>query len=139
MSVAIARKVALEVLQRIEDADSYANLLLPRLLDKYKVDTRDSALAQELAFGTIRWKSTLEAIVLSAAGRKPGEIDADTMPVLILGAYQLLLTRVPIHAAINETVEQAKWVGNGKTSGLVNAVLRKVSAKKWNEWLEAPL
>jgi 16S rRNA (cytosine967-C5)-methyltransferase len=136
MSVAIARKVALEVLQRIEDADSYANLLLPRLLDKYKVDTRDSALAQELAFGTIRWKSTLEAIVLSAAGRKPGEIDADTMPVLILGAYQLLLTRVPIHAAINETVEQAKWVGNGKTSGLVNAVLRKVSAKKWNEWLD---
>ena len=135
MSVAIARKVALEVLQRIEEADSYANLLLPRLLEKYRVDARDSALAQELAFGSIRWKSTLEAVVLSAAGRAPGGIDADTMPVLVLGAYQLLLTRVPIHAAINETVEQAKWVGHGKTSGLVNAVLRKVAAKKWEEWV----
>lgn len=135
MSVAIARKVALEVLQRIEEADSYANLLLPRLLEKYRVDARDSALAQELAFGSIRWKSTLEAVVLSAAGRAPGEIDADTMSVLVLGAYQLLLTRVPIHAAINESVEQAKLIGHGKTSGLVNAVLRKVAAKKWEEWV----
>ena len=135
MPVAISRTVALEVLQRIEEADSYANLLLPKLLEKHRVDSRDSALAQELAFGSIRWKSTLEAIALSAAGRKPGDIDQPTMQVLVLGGYQLLHTRVPVHAAINESVEQAKSIGHGKTAGLVNAVLRKIAAKSWSEWL----
>jgi 16S rRNA (cytosine967-C5)-methyltransferase len=135
MSVAVARKVAMEVLQRIEAADSYANLLLPQLVGRYRLDTRDAALAQELAFGTIRRKSTLEALVLHAAGRKPGDIDSETMQVLILGAYQLLLTRVPTHAAINESVDQAKSVAHGRSSGLVNAVLRKVQGHSWESWL----
>ena len=135
MAVAVARRVALEVLQRIESADSYANLLLPQLVKRNRLDTRDAALAQELAFGSIRRKSTLEAIVLHAAGRNPGDIDFETMHVLVLGAYQLLLTRVATHAAINESVEQAKTVAHGKSSGLVNAVLRKVMSKSWDEWL----
>jgi 16S rRNA (cytosine967-C5)-methyltransferase len=135
MAVAVARRVALEVLQRIEGADSYANLLLPQLVKRNRLDTRDAALAQELAFGSIRRKSTLEAIVLHAAGRNPGEIDIETMQVLVLGSYQLLLTRVPTHAAINESVDQSKTVAHGKSSGLVNAVLRKVMAKTWDEWL----
>jgi 16S rRNA (cytosine967-C5)-methyltransferase len=137
MAVAVARRVALEVLQRIESADSYANLLLPQLVKRNRLDSRDAALAQELAFGAIRRKSTLEAIVLSASGRNPGDIDQETMQVLVLGAYQLLLTRGPTHAAINESVEQAKTVAHGKSSGLVNAVLRKVMAKSWDDWVQA--
>jgi 16S rRNA (cytosine967-C5)-methyltransferase len=135
MSVAIARRVALEVLQRIETADSYANLLLPQLVKRYRLDTRDAALAQELSFGTIRRKNTLEGLVLHAAGRNPGDIDSETMQILILGAYQLLLTRVPPHAAINESVDQAKSVAHGRSSGLVNAVLRKVQGHSWDAWL----
>jgi 16S rRNA (cytosine967-C5)-methyltransferase len=46
---------------------------------------------------------------------------------LYLGLYQILCTRIPVHAAISETVNAAKQLGFEPMSGLVNAILRRVS------------
>lgn len=40
---------------------------------------------------------------------------------------QILCTRIPVHAAISETVNAAKQLGFEPMSGLVNAILRHVS------------
>jgi 16S rRNA (cytosine967-C5)-methyltransferase len=51
--------------------------------------------------------------------------------ILRLGAYQLLyLERVPDSAAVDESVKLAHRYGHKGVAGLVNAVLRKISASK---------
>ena len=134
--VAVARVIALELLNRVFEDDAYANILMPQLLKAKRVDSRDAGLAQEIAYGTIRYKATLDAIICSATHRKIGDFDAAVLRVTELGAYQLLHTRVPVHAALNETVDQAKMILNGRASGLVNAALRRISEKNWQEWLD---
>ena len=134
--VAISRTIALELLDRVFAQDAYANILLPQLLKDKKVDSRDAGLAQEIAYGTIRYKGTLDSIISLATKRKIADFDPAVLRVIELGAYQLLHTRVAAHAALNETVDQSKGVLGGRASGLVNAALRRVSEKTWDEWLQ---
>ena len=134
--VAISRTIALELLDRVFAQDAYANILLPQLLKDKKVDSRDAGLAQVFAYGTIRYKGTLDSIISLATKRKIADFDPAVLRVIELGAYQLLHTRVAAHAALNETVDQSKGVLGGRASGLVNAALRRVSEKTWDEWLQ---
>src|SRR5205823_11356276 len=53
--------------------------------------------------------------------------------LLRLGAYQLLHTRVPAHAAVSATVDLAPR----RAAGFVNAVLRRVARQDWDAWLAA--
>ena len=134
MAIAIARQVALEVLLRVEADDAYANLLLNQLSTSKGLDSRNAALAQELAFGSLRRKNTLEAIINVVSSRPVEDLDPGIRAVLQLGVYQLLYTRIPVHAALNESVEQSKAFAGGKASGLVNASLRKVAQNEPEHW-----
>lgn len=134
MAIAIARQVALEVLLRVEADDAYANLLLNQLSTSKGLDSRNAALAQELAFGSLRRKNTLEAIINEVSSRPVEDLDPGIRAVLQLGVYQLLYTRIPVHAALNESVEQSKAFAGGKASGLVNASLRKVAQNELEHW-----
>lgn len=58
-----SRTVALELLFAVEFDEAYANLLLPKLLTASRLDERDSALAQELSFGTLRWQLFYDRII----------------------------------------------------------------------------
>ncbi len=56
--------------------------------------------------------------------------------MLRLGAYQVLRTRIPPHAAVATAVDLAPAVGQGRAGGFVNAVLRRVTAASWDEWVD---
>lgn len=127
--------MAFELLRRVEQEDAYANLLLPRLLEKSSISGRDAGFIQELAFGTIRQKEIYQSIIEKASGRSLSDIDPMALIVLRLGAYQILDMRVPDHAAVNESVELSKKYGSRSASGFVNAVLRNISKKSKTEWL----
>lgn len=133
------RKVAFDLLDRVQSDDAYANLLLPTLVSRAKLDSRDAAFVQELAFGTIRNWLLYEKILEQASGRKIDDIEPAAQIVLVLGVHQLLDMRVPTHAAINESVNLAKAKSSKGSVGFVNAVLRKVSLKSRNEWLDTLL
>lgn len=130
-----ARGVAYDLLLSVATQDSYANLLLPKLLNEAALDTRDAGFATELAFGTIRNQLFYQAIAARCAGRDVSEIDIDVLTLLELGSHQLLAMRVPSHAALSETVELAKRVLRANLVGFVNGVLRRVSEKSRDEWL----
>lgn len=120
-----ARKIALEVLARVDDG-AYANLALAELLNELdrtnSVDDRDKALATEFVYGTVRMRRACDWLVQRFVQRDP---DEETLRVLHLGAYQIRFTRVPSHAAVRETVAHApEW-----SQGFANAVLRKVAAE----------
>jgi 16S rRNA (cytosine967-C5)-methyltransferase len=106
------------------------------LLREARITGRDAAFATELTYGTLRNIGQLDAIVASAAGRPVERIDPPVRDALRLGAYQLLHTRVPAHAAVATTVDLAKAVAPG-AAGFANAVLRRIAEKDLPAWLAA--
>lgn len=128
------RSIAFELIRRVMEDDSYANLLLPKLLEDSKVDARDAGFIQELSFGTLRNKLFYEKIIVLASARSVKAIDQNALIVLLLGAHQLLGMRVPAHAAINESVNLAKSKVSKSAVGFVNAVLRRISERSKERW-----
>jgi 16S rRNA (cytosine967-C5)-methyltransferase len=114
--------------------DAYANLVLNEILRGMGLHGRDAAFATELTYGTLRALGTLDLIIASAAGRDVSRIDPPTRDALRLGAYQLLFTRVPAHAAVNQTVDLVRSVAPGAT-GFTNAVMREISSTDLEAWL----
>src|SRR5690606_16599515 len=102
------RHVAFDAIRAVSAEDAYANIALPKLLPATGLEGRDAALATELTYGTLRSLGTLEAILAAASGRDLDRLQADLVDALCLGAYQLLYTRVPVHAAVSTTVGLVK-------------------------------
>jgi 16S rRNA (cytosine967-C5)-methyltransferase len=127
--------VAADVVLAVDADEAFANLLLPRLLRERGLPTRDAAFATELCYGTLRWQGVLDEVVTAAAGRDVAGLDPPVRAVVRVGAYQLLHMRTPPHAAVHATVELARAMCGPKPVGLVNAVLRKVGAHDWPEWV----
>jgi 16S rRNA (cytosine967-C5)-methyltransferase len=102
---------------------AYSNLALARTIERAGLDARDATLASELAYGTIRRKISLDHALAPLLERPIETAPKPARSLLRLGAYQLLFTRIPAHAAVSETVELA----DGRHRGFVNAVLRRLS------------
>ncbi len=117
------REIAARILGKRRFSDEYTETLLERALAPARLSSADRGLTQELVFGIIRWQETLDWLIArKTQGReqKPGLQD-----LLRLGLYQIFwLDRIPDHAAVHETVEQAKRDGFGSQAGFINAVLR---------------
>ncbi|WP_088994787.1 RsmB/NOP family class I SAM-dependent RNA methyltransferase [Micromonospora echinaurantiaca] len=133
-AVDLPRYAAYEAVAAVHRDDAYANLVLPTILRDAGLTGRDAAFATELTYGTLRHLGTLDAILTAAAGRDVQRIDPPVRDALRLGAYQLLYTRVPAHAAVSSTVDLVRAVGPGAT-GFANAVLREVAGKDADAWV----
>ena len=115
-----ARAVARDALVRIEETDAYANLLLPTMLDRSRLDGRDRRFVTELVYGVTRMRRALDAALDPFVNR---DLEPTVRATLRLGAYQLLHAGVAPHAAVSATVA----VAPKRAQGLVNAVLRRVA------------
>jgi 16S rRNA (cytosine967-C5)-methyltransferase len=115
-----ARRVALDVLDRIDAEGAYANLALPSALERSGLDPRDRRFVTELVYGTTRMRRACDFLVDRYLAQPPTGRARNT---LRLGAYQVAFAGVPAHAAVSETVA----VAPKSVRGLVNAVLRKVA------------
>lgn len=130
-----ARQAALDVLRAVREDAAYANLALPALLRERGVTGRDAALATELTYGTCRALGQLDAIVASCGSRPQSELDGAVVDALRLGAYQLLHTRIPPHAAVSATVDLVRAGPRPGAAGYVNAVLRRVTEHDIDGWI----
>ena len=116
------RAQVVKTLLAVQNGQSLASVLNQHI---NIVSERDRSLYHELTLGCLRQWYGLKAITLPLLS-KPLDNEA-LESCLYLGLYQLLCTRIPAHAAISETVTAAKQLGFESMSGLVNAVLRRVS------------
>ncbi|WP_425546143.1 RsmB/NOP family class I SAM-dependent RNA methyltransferase, partial [Agromyces terreus] len=128
-----ARTVAFDVLEAVRRDEAYANLLLPARIRRARLGQADAALATELTYGTLRRQGYYDHVIAIAADRPADAIDPAVLDVLRLGVHQLLATRVPTHAAVNEQVDLVRRVAP-KAAGFVNAVLRTVSRTDAAAW-----
>ena len=131
------RRTAYQVIRQVNGADGYANLVLARTLRERGLRGRDAAFCTELVHGTLRWQGSYDAVLARCVSRPLAEVDADLLDVLRLGTHQLLRMRVGAHAAVGETVTLARSELGQRRTGLVNAVLRKVSQRDFAQWVAA--
>lgn len=87
--------------------------------------TAERGLALELAYGTTRLRSRLDAELSVLLDRPIKRLEGGVLQWLRLGLYQVRETRVPDHAAVDQTVRGLKSTGGAKAAGLANAVLRR--------------
>ena len=126
------RAVCLDILNRTEEADRLPDKLLTDSFKKYRhLSSLDRAFLTELTYGVLRRQKTLDW-VLSRFSKVPLEkIESTLLNILRIGLYQILfLTRTPVSAAVNESVEMAKIIRGQGGAGFVNGVLRSVVRQK---------
>src|SRR5688572_25804844 len=138
VSASPARAVAAHVLERVDEDDAWADLVLDAELARQALDARDTGLATELVYGTLRWQRYLDWILAPHSKRKLAVLDTRVRVVLRMTAYQIaFLERVPPFAAVNDAVTLAR----GRKPGLAeytNAVLRSFARRGAREREPAP-
>src|SRR4051794_35267101 len=123
--VSPARVVAYAVVRRVFEQDAWADRALHGEARRLQLDTRERALATQLAFGTVQRAATLDYVIERLTGGR--KLEPAVRAALRLGVFQLaFLDRVPAHAAVGESVELAK-ADAPRGAGLVNAVLRRAA------------
>ena len=120
-----ARQAAYEVVLRVFEDDAYADRVLRSAAQG--LDSRDRALAQRLAFGTVQRVRTLDHAIDKLGKRPTRKLDPPVRAALRLGAYQLGFTDVAQHAAVNETVELVRRARLERAVPFTNAVMRRLS------------
>lgn len=122
MSTANPRRLAWQILLGVvAKGQSTSQTLAPA---QQKCAPKDRALLQQLVFGTLRHWFALQAELEQRLSKPFKSKDNDLLVLLTLGLYQVRHTRIPDHAALNETL---KLCPKNKTwaKGLMNAVLRR--------------
>lgn len=127
-NIAPARLAALKILRKIEqDQGNSDTLLYSRQVDA--LSPVDRSLCMAIVLGTLRWQRILDEQCRRFLARPDAALPIDAQIALRAAAYQLLfLDRIPAHAVIFESVEWVKQSNAARHAGLVNAVLRKVTA-----------
>ncbi|WP_240759060.1 transcription antitermination factor NusB, partial [Phytoactinopolyspora endophytica] len=116
--------------------DAYANLVLPDLMRRRNLNTRDAAFATELTYGALRWQGTYDRIIGACVDRPLSDLDPPVLDALRLGTHQLLALRVPPHAAVSTTVDLVRKRVSEGAGGFANAVLRKVERHDLDGWAD---
>jgi 16S rRNA (cytosine967-C5)-methyltransferase len=124
------RLSAFDILLRIEKERSYADILIDRELSTGELKGPDRGLLTELVYGVLRRRGTLDHIINQFSRQKVEKLERIVLILLRLGLYQeLFLDRIPVSAAVNETVKLAKVLAP-RSAGFINAVLRTADREK---------
>lgn len=127
MPVSPARAAAFDILLRVERESSYASELLHSKAYE-NLSTPDHALATELVMGALRWQSVLDSRICNASSQPIAKLDLEVLIALRLAVYQFgWLTRIPVRAALHESVELVKRARKRSAAPFVNAVLRTLA------------
>ncbi len=112
------RRAAVSALRAWSKGHDYAESLIDKHAVKNGLSSEDRALLQAIMMAVLRHRNLLDYWI----GRiRKGRIDHEVRDVLRVGVAQLMILRIPDHAAVYETVNCARI----PVRGLVNAVLRK--------------
>lgn len=123
-----ARDVAARVLVRVVRDSSFAAAALEAEFSRTKLDDRDRAFATELVYGTLRVLPFIESEI-DARAKKPSKgLPWEARAALWVAVQQIFFMRVPVFAAVDETVSAVKKAGGSKMSGFANAILRKLAS-----------
>ncbi len=125
---AATRETACAVLQQVRAGQPF-----DRALDRAakNLNDPDRRFVYQVSAGVLRHQDALDEVLAPLATHGWSRVPDSLKDVLRLGVYQLrYLDRVPAHAAVSTSVAVARNLAGERSSGFVNAVLRKVAADR---------
>ena len=137
-----SRLLALQTLMAVERQNCFADDAFAKFSAHANLPPEDQALAFELVYGVLRHRATLDWQLNAVATRPLHRLPAVVAAILRLGAYQMrYLDRIPVSAAVNESVKLAKGVKGRDWSGVVNGILRNLDRAKieWPDMAHDPV
>ena len=123
--MADARLTAVKMLLKMEESDSFSNILLDSVLSEAELGERDKAFAAALFYGVTERRLTLDYVIEQNSNIPFNKLDKAAVMILRTGLYQLLyMSGVPESAAVNESVKLCKKLKVFSAQGFVNGMLR---------------
>ena len=135
-----AREIALKVLYEVDKNEAYSNIALDEALKQArknaeKIEQRDVGFISEIVYGTVSWRLTIDEIIKKHSNIRLKKISPWILNILRMSIYQIMfLDKIPKSAAVNEGVNLAKRYGHKASSNFVNAVLRKVEKRDYEDF-----
>ncbi|MDG6895253.1 16S rRNA (cytosine(967)-C(5))-methyltransferase RsmB [Volucribacter amazonae] len=117
------RAATAEIMLNLLDKGQSLSTLLPDYQNKIK--GVDLPLLQEMCFGICRVLPRLEQIIQHLVQKPLKNKTRIVHCLLLVGLYQILYTRIPVHAAVSETVNASKALNIEHFRALLNGVLRR--------------
>ena len=100
----------------------------PQFCKLEQYSSQDQSLIKNICYGVLRNYFLYQTIIDNLVKKiKPKDHIVKTL--LMVGLYQLQLTRIPNYAAVSETVSACKQLKKPFFTGLVNKVLKRASAE----------
>lgn len=125
-----ARAAAAYVLARCRRFDAWSQQTMQAAREKFSLDGREAALCARLCLGVLQNATLCDYYIDCFSSVPAARLEPQVLDALRLGMVQLLfMDKVPVSAAVDQAVEQAKHSGS-KAVPLVNAVLRRAAANK---------
>ncbi len=120
-----ARKIAAQILLKIEKNNSYSNLALKSYFKELDISPQDKAFITTLVYGVIERKITLDYTLKKFIKTPLKKVMPFTLANLKVALYQIMfLSKIPESAAVNEAVNIVKSSKESRNAGFVNGVLR---------------
>ncbi|MES0363061.1 MAG: 16S rRNA (cytosine(967)-C(5))-methyltransferase RsmB [Desulfobacteria bacterium] len=124
--VAISRRISLSVLDGLDDSNAFPERLLHKAFEREpQLIRKDRALATDLVYGVLRWRSRLDWVISRLSKTPFHKIDGSVLNIIRIGLYQILFhSRIPPSAAVNDSVEMTKALAPLWVVRFVNGVMR---------------
>lgn len=123
-----ARLLVVRVLHEVIEEEAFSNESLDHHLRLLHLDARQRAFATAGIYGTLSLRLALDSRLNTVLNQPLGELDPWVRNILRFGLWQLdNAYGVPAHAAVAESVELCRALQKEAATGLVNAVLRRLS------------
>ena len=124
------RRVALNVVCDVMNADAYASLSLDERMSAVNLNQLDRRLCASIVYRTLENLYMID-YALAQYLHDAEAVESRVRNILRTAACQILLhDRVPDSAAVNEAVKLTREIGMEPLAGMVNAVLRRLTENK---------
>jgi 16S rRNA (cytosine967-C5)-methyltransferase len=125
------RGIAVEILNRVELTDAYAEPLLDAYLSlHYLPNIHDRRLLTQLVYGVLRMQGNLDWLIGKLYRGRVATLSTVVNNIIRTGLYQLIYTnRIPVFAVVDEAVKLTKAL-RPESASLVNAILRTYIRKR---------
>ncbi len=126
-----ARQLSCVALVDINKKGSYSNLTLNKYFSNNELSSVDRALFTAIVYGVLDRKITIDYILSQFIKTSINKLKPLTLEALRIAIFQMLyMDKIPVSAAINESVNIVKFSKEKFNASFVNAVLRNVSRSK---------
>jgi 16S rRNA (cytosine967-C5)-methyltransferase len=90
----------------------------------------DRAAVRAIALGTLRWYLRLQPALAPLSTRPFDELSPKLAALLVTAAHQVEYSRGAAEAQVHLAVDASRVIGEGRASGVVNAMLRRFVAQR---------